>query len=157
MAFFPSTAPDESEQEVTRKPKTKASSGHIYIGVGGWTFEPWRGGVLSGKTCAGERAFLRRVEADLDRDQRHLLRLAKTGEFSQMGARGAGWFCVLAEGTSFCHQPPRAGRGRRFRQTVLRFRRAGARRPVGSGAVAVRADQEIRRGRFRQIPRAVAA
>ena len=30
-------------QEVTRKPKTKASSGHIYIGVGGWTFEPWRG------------------------------------------------------------------------------------------------------------------
>src|SRR5437588_417811 len=43
MAFLPSTAPYESTQEVTKKSNTKASSGNIYIGIGGWTFEPWRG------------------------------------------------------------------------------------------------------------------
>ena len=114
-------------------------------------------GVLSGEADAGEGAVLRRVEADLDRDQRHLLRLAEAGELSQMGARSAGWLRVFVERAALRHQSPCAGGGRRFRETLLRFRRAGARRPAGSGAVAIRTDKEIRRGRFRQIPRTVAA
>ena len=28
---------------MTKSPKSAAKSGHIYVGVGGWTFEPWRG------------------------------------------------------------------------------------------------------------------
>ena len=28
---------------MTKSPKSAANSGNIYIGVGGWTFEPWRG------------------------------------------------------------------------------------------------------------------
>src|SRR5260221_7573507 len=39
-----------TETPVTKAPETKApaksaskNSGHIYIGVGGWTFAPWRG------------------------------------------------------------------------------------------------------------------
>ena len=31
---------------MTKAPTATAKSGHIYIGVGGWTFEPWRGGVF---------------------------------------------------------------------------------------------------------------
>ena len=114
-------------------------------------------GVLSRKAHAGEGAVLRRVETDLDRDQRHLLRLAEAGEFSQMGARGARRIRVLVEGTALRDQPSCAGGSRRFRKTLLRFRRAGARRPARPGAVAVRADQKIRRGRFRQVPRTAAA
>src|SRR6266481_2818118 len=114
-------------------------------------------GVLPREADAGEGAGIRGVETDLDRDQRHLLRLAEAGELSQMGARGARWVRVLGEGAAFRHQPPRAGGSRRFHKTVLRFRRAGARRPLGSGALAIRADQEIRRRRFWQISRAAAA
>ena len=113
--------------------------------------------VLSGEADAGEGAVLCRLEADLDRDQRHLLRLAEAGELSQMGPRGAGRLRVLVEGSALRHQPARAGGGRRFREAVLRFRRARARRPARPGAVAIRADQEIRRGRFRQVPRTAAA
>src|SRR5215213_4773583 len=43
-------------------------------------------GVLSRQTHAGEGVVLRRIKADLDRDQRHLLRFAEAREFSQMGA-----------------------------------------------------------------------
>ena len=76
-------------------------------------------GVLSGEADAGEGAGLCRLEADLDRDQRHLLRLAEAGELSQMGARGARRLRVLAEGPALRHQPARAGGGRRFREAVL--------------------------------------
>ena len=113
--------------------------------------------VLSGEADAGEGAVICRLEADLDRDQRHLLRLAEAGELSQMGARGARRLCVLGEGTALRHQPPGAGGGRRFREAILRFRRARTRRPARSGALAIRADQEIRRSRFRQVSRTVAA
>src|SRR6202011_552351 len=114
-------------------------------------------GVLSRETGAGEGASIRGLEADLDRDQWHVLRLAEAGELSQMGARGARRLRVLGEGPALCHQPPRAGGGRRFHQTVLRFRRAGTGRPPGSGALAIRADQEVRRSGFRQVSGAIAA
>src|ERR1700733_656755 len=41
-------------------------------------------GVLSGEADAGQGAGIRGLQADLDRDQRHLLRLAEAGGFSQM-------------------------------------------------------------------------
>src|SRR5262249_60896876 len=31
------------ESLVTKSPKSAGKNGSIYIGVGGWTFEPWRG------------------------------------------------------------------------------------------------------------------
>src|SRR6266404_1552942 len=74
-------------------------------------------GVLSREADAGEGAVLRRVETDLDRDQRHLLRLAEAGEFSQMGARSAGRIRVLVEGTALRDESSCAGGGRRFRKT----------------------------------------
>src|SRR5689334_1267021 len=42
--------------------------------------------VLSGEARAGKGAAICQLETDLDRDQRHLLRLAEAGEFPQMGA-----------------------------------------------------------------------
>ena len=63
--------------------------GHIRIGIGGWTFEPWRGAVLSEGPAAREGARLRRRAADLDRGQRHVLPLADAGDVPQMGERGA--------------------------------------------------------------------
>src|SRR3954469_5532921 len=100
--------------------------------------------VLPRKAAAIEGAGICRLQADFDRDQRHLLRLAEAGELSQMGARGAGRLHFLAEGAPLCHQPPRAGRGRRFREALLRLRRPRARRSPGAGGVAIRANQEVR-------------
>src|SRR5712671_4714247 len=109
----------EKRQAMSKTPMAASkNSEKIYIGVGGWTFAPWRG-VLSGEADAGEGAGIRGVETDLDRDQRHLLRLAEAGELSQMGARGARWGRVLGEGAALRHQPPRAGGSRRFHKTVL--------------------------------------
>src|SRR5215510_16603508 len=99
--------------------------------------------VLSGKARAGEGAVLRRLEADLDRDQRHLLRLAEAGKLSQMGQRCARWLRLLREGPAFRHQPPRAGGSRRLHQALLRFRRAGNARPARPRALAVRADEKV--------------
>src|ERR1700722_17032785 len=115
------------------------------------------GRVLPPKTCPSQRAAIRGLQTHLDRDQRHLLRFAEAGKLSQMGARGARRLCILVERPALCHQPPRTGGGRRFREAVLRFRRARTRRPPRPRALAVRADQEIRRSGFRQIPRASAA
>ncbi len=96
LPHFPTSPPVSKPSKSTAK-----NSGNIYIGIGGWTFEPWRGVFYPDKLVAGEGAVLRRVEADLDRDQRHLLRLAEAGELSQMGARGAGRIRVLVEGPRF--------------------------------------------------------
>ena len=59
-------------------------AGKIRIGVGGWTYEPWRGRVLSQRPAAGARARICGLETDLDRDQRHLLRVAEAGELHQV-------------------------------------------------------------------------
>src|SRR5207244_11699130 len=107
-------------------------------------------GILPGKTRTGEGARLRRLKTHLDRDQRHILWLAKTRELSQMGARGTRWLCVFAEGTALCDQPPGAGGRRRQREAVLRFRSARAWRPARPGALAIRAHHDIRRSRFRR-------
>ena len=66
-----------------------------------------------------------------------------------MGERGAGRLRVLRQGSALHHQPPRARGGRRLHQLFFRLRRARARRPARAGSVAVRAHQEIRRGRLR--------
>ena len=60
--------------------------GDIRVGVGGWTFAPWRGVFYpDGLPQKDELAYMSR-HADGDRDQRHLLRLAEAGELPQVGA-----------------------------------------------------------------------
>src|SRR3954468_3613 len=139
IARIPPLISDEPSCEQTSKSDRKKQRQHLYRHRR-LDLRAMARGVLSRKAHAGEGTVLRRVETDLNRDQRHLLRLAEAGEFSQMGARGARRIRVLVEGTALRDQPSRAGGGRRFRKTLLRFRRAGARRPARPGAVAVRAD-----------------
>ena len=131
-------------------------SGQIRIGIGGWTFEPWRGVFYPQGAAAREGARLRQRAADLDRGQRHVLPLADAGDVPQMGERGAAEFRVRAQGPALCRQPARAQGGRRLDQALSRFRHHRAWRPSRAAALAIRADQKIRRRRFRRLPRIVA-
>ncbi len=83
-------------------------------------------------------------------------RTQSAGELPQMGRRSAGRLRVLAEGPALCGESPRARGSRRLHQALPAFRPARARRQARSAAVAIRADQEIRRGRFRKISRIAA-
>ena len=99
---------------------------------------------------------LRERTADLDRGQRHVLPLADAGDVSQMGERGAGGLRVRAQGPALCDQPARAQGGRQLDQALSRFRHNRTRRPSRAAALAIRADQEIRRRRFRRLSRTAA-
>ena len=59
-----------------------------------------------------ERARICEPPADLDRDQRHLLRLAEAGELRTLARGDAGGFRLLRQGQPIHHQPARARRGR---------------------------------------------
>ena len=132
------------------------SSGSVYVGIGGLEFRAVARRVLPGQAAAGEGTELRGLETDRDRDQFDLLRLAEARDLPQMGARDAGRLPVLREGLALLHQPPGAGRRRGLDQALPQFRRDRARRPARPPAVAIRADQEVRRGRLPLVPRAAA-
>jgi hypothetical protein len=109
-----------TETPVTKAPETKApaksaskNSGHIYIGVGGWTFAPWRGVFYPEKLTQAK---------ELEYAASKLTSIEINGTY--YGARSARWFCVLGERATLCHQPPGVGGGRRFHQVFLQHRRA---------------------------------
>ena len=110
-----------------RRPGAPRMTGRIRVGVGGWTFEPWRGAFYpEGLAQKRELEYASR-KLTVDRDQRHLLRLAEAGELPQVARRDAGRLRLRPEGPALRHQPPRAGGGRRVDRPLLRQRRAGAR------------------------------
>ena len=112
-------------------------TGKIHVGIGGWTFEPWRGVVLSRRPHPEARAGVCQPQAHLDRDQRHLLFELQAGELGQVARRDAGRLRLRGEGLALLHQPPRAGRGRRIGAALRRRRgwsswRTGWGRSTGS-------------------------
>ena len=61
-----------------------ATRGTVRVGIGGWVFEPWRGTFYpDGLSQKRELEYASR-KLELDRDQRHLLRLAEARELRQM-------------------------------------------------------------------------
>ena len=56
----------------------------IRIGIGGWTFEPWRGVFYPEGLGAKARTGVRLPRPDLDRDQRHLLFDLQARQLAQM-------------------------------------------------------------------------
>ena len=81
-------------------------AGNIYVGIGGWTFAPWRG-VFCGQAGASEEgAGIRRLQAHLDRDQRHLLRIAEAESFRK-------WAREVPDGFIFSLKGPRFATNRR--------------------------------------------
>ena len=128
----------------------------IRVGVGGWTYEPWRDNFYpAGWPQARELEYASR-QLTRDRGQRHLLQLAEAGHLRQVARRDAGRLRVLAQGHALRHQPARAGRGRRVGAALRRqrHRRAGAQ--ARAHRLAVRADQAVRPGRLRGLPEAAA-
>ena len=112
--------------------------------------------LLSGEMAAEARARLCRRARHRDRDQRHLLWQPEAGDVRVLGEGGAGRVRVLAQGVALLHQPEGAGRGGRVDREVHRAGDRRARRPARTDPVAVHGDQEIRRGRLRGVPEAVA-
>jgi len=64
-------------------PKPDQVAKHIHVGIGGLDFAPWRG-VFYPTACRTEGARLRGEPPHVDRDQRHILPHADTGDLSQV-------------------------------------------------------------------------
>ena len=128
----------------------------IRVGIGGWTYEPWRGIFYPKGLKHADELKYASGSAHLDRDQRHLLSDPVGGELRQVARRDAGRFRLRGEGPPCRRQQKGAGRVRRGARLVLEVGRHGAGREARSAALAVRALQEIRSRRFRRLPGAAA-
>ena len=62
-----------------------AKSGIIRAGIGGWTFEPWRGVFYPDKLAQAKELHYASRQLPTHRSQRHLLSHAKTGDVCQLG------------------------------------------------------------------------
>ena len=60
-------------------------AGHIYLGIGGWTFEPWRGVFYPKGLAHTKELRLCERAPDIDRSQRHVLPVANARDFQEMG------------------------------------------------------------------------
>ncbi len=125
--------------------------GAIRAGIGGWTFEPWRGVFYPEKLPHAKGATLRQPRAGHHRDQRHLLPLLQTP------ATYAKWAKDVPDGFIFSLKGPRFATNRRVLaeagdpdQALPRSWADHARRCARPDALAIRPDQEIRRRRFRR-------
>ena len=133
-----------------------AKSGKIRVGIGGWTFEPWRGefypkGLPHARelTYASERLTSIEINGTFYRTQiaRHL---------RQVGQGDAGGLRVLREGRALRHQPQGARGSGGIGRSLSQVGRAGAGRQARPDPLAVHADQEVRSRRLRRLPRAAA-
>ena len=88
------------------------NTANIRVGIGGWTFEPWRG-VFYPEGLPQKR--------ELEYAGQHLTSIEINGtyygtqkprELRTLAGRDAGGFRVLGQGAALRHQPARAGRGR---------------------------------------------
>ena len=121
-----------------------AKTGKIFVGIGGWTFEPWRGVFYpKGLPHAKELSYA----------SERLTSIEVNGTFyrSQTPATFRKWAGEVPDGFVFSLKGPRFATNRRvlkeageFDQAVSRQRRDRARIASRSPALAVRADQEIR-------------
>ena len=132
------------------------ASGRIYAGIGGWNFAPWRG-VFYPKGLPQAR--------ELSYASEHLTSIEINSTFygSQKPATFRKWAGETPDGFVFSLKGPRFATNRRvlaeagrFHQTVSGFRHHRTRRPARAPALAIHADQEIRRSGFREIPRTAA-
>ena len=143
-------SPDRLLQNSRQNPE------QIYIGIGGWTFEPWRGvfypkGLPHAKELAYASERLTSIEVNGT-----FYRSQTPATFRKWASEVPKGFVFCAQGSALRHQPARAQGSRQLDQAVSRFRRHRTGRPSRPAALAIRADQEIRRRRFRRLSRIVA-
>ncbi len=128
----------------------------IRVGIGGWTFPPWRGVFYPPglPQCAG--AWLCQRAADLDRDQRHLLRRTEAGELRTLARGHAGRLRLRRQGRPGDDPPEGTGRYRGGGRPLswLRHHRTGG--EAWPDPVAVPAHAQIRCRRAGGLPRLAA-
>ena len=79
------------------------SEAQIRIGIGGWTYPPWRGVFYPDKLPQSKELEYASRAADRDRDQRDLLRRQKPEELGNMGARPSpDGFQFAVKGSRYC-------------------------------------------------------
>ena len=101
----------------------------IRVGIGGWTFEPWRGAFYPEGLKHAEELSLCEPPPHHHRDQRHLLSHPVGGELRQMAGRDAGGFRLRGEGPPRHRQQQEARRiGRGGRLVPEEWRRRAWRR-----------------------------
>lgn len=132
------------------------AAGRIRVGIGGWTFEPWRGTFYpEGLRQKDELAYV----------GQHLTatEINATYYSTQKPATFANWAKAVPDGFQFAVKASRYCTNRRVLaeagESIGKFVGQGIAetwRPVGSDPVAVHADQEIRAARFRCFPEAAA-
>ena len=134
-----------------RKRRARSASG-----MGGWTYEPWRGTFYpDGLAHKRELAFASRK---LSRSRSTAPSTAAEARIlREMARRDAGRFRLRAQGLALRHQPARAGRGRRSDRALLRQRDAGAEGQARPDQLAAHADQATRPRRLRGLPAPAAA
>ena len=119
-------------------------AGQIFLGIGGWTFEPWRGVFYpKGLPQAKELAYA----------SERLTSIEVNGTFyrSQTPATFRKWASEVPPGFVFALKGPRFATNRRVLKEAgdsikrfLEFRRNRTRRPSWAAALAVCSNQKIR-------------
>ena len=134
-----------------------AKEGQIRVGVGGWTFEPWRGVFYpKGLPHARELEYASQRLTSIEINGT-FYRTQTPASFAKWRVRDARGLRVLRQRPALRRQPQRAEGGGRFHQAVPGLRGDRAGQPARASAVAIRGHQEVRRGRLRRLPGAAAA
>ncbi len=124
----------------------EGKSEKIYVGVGGWTYEPWRGTFYPDNLPQKrelEYAASRLTSIEINGTY---YGSQKPESFAKWHRRDAGRLRVLGQGATLRHQPPRARRCRRGDRAILREWRDGAQGQARTDQLAAHAHQEIRSG-----------
>ncbi len=135
----------------------KTKPGQIRVGIGGWSFEPWRGvfypkGLPQAKELAYASAHLTSIEINST-----FYGSQKPETFRKWARETPADFVFSVKGPRFATNRRVLAEAGELDRALSEVRGARARRQARTVLVAIRADQEIRRGRFRRLPRAAAA
>ena len=133
------------------------AKGTLRIGIGGWTYPPWRGEFYPPGLPQPPRARICSQQVRRDRDQRHLLRPAKPEKLGRLGKPGPRRLPVRDQGLALLRDAPEARRRRRRHRQFSRPGYGGARAQARPDPVDVRGAPPVRPRRHRRLPRPAAA
>ena len=107
------------------------AEGSIRVGVGGWSYEPWRKTFYPRDVPKTRELQYHEPAAHDDRDQQHVLSVAEAGDVCEMARRDPRRFRVRSQSAALLHGPQRARRGRDGHRALHRERRGRARSKLG--------------------------
>ena len=132
-------------------------SGKIYVGIGGWTFEPWRG-VFYPKGLPQKR--------ELEYAGQHLTSIEINGTYystfkprklGEMARRDARRLVFSVKASRYCTNRRELAERGRIDRALYRSGDERAARPARPDQLAIHGHQEVRCRGFRGVPEIVAA